>query len=168
MNSTLLVNIVRFVVLLLSQVVIFNNINFLGYINPYVYFLFIVGFPFGKNRSVFLLAAFAMGLSIDLFTDAGGINATACLIAAFVRPLVLHSSFGVSYEFNTLKLSRAGLGERLTYVTFMVVIHHLVLFSLETFNISNILIILKKTLFSSIFTIFLILLFITLFSSKKQ
>ncbi|MFD0863725.1 rod shape-determining protein MreD [Sungkyunkwania multivorans] len=168
MNRELFLNIGRFVVLLLAQVSIFNNIDFLGYVNPYVYFLFVISYPFGSNRSVFLLAAFFMGLTIDIFTDAGGINAAACLIAAFARPVVLRSSFGVSYEFHTLKLSRTALGERITYVFIMVVIHHLVLFSLEIFNVSNILLILKKTLFSSIFTVLLCLLFIILFSNKKQ
>jgi hypothetical protein len=44
MNSTLLVNIFRFILLLL-QIVIFNNMNFLGFIMPLPYLLFIILYP---------------------------------------------------------------------------------------------------------------------------
>jgi hypothetical protein len=42
MNSTLLVNIFRFILLLAVQIVIFNNMNFLGFIMPLPYLLFII------------------------------------------------------------------------------------------------------------------------------
>jgi hypothetical protein len=35
MNSALLVNIFRFILLLAFQIIIFNNMNFLGYISPF-------------------------------------------------------------------------------------------------------------------------------------
>ncbi len=168
MNDFNLRGVAGFVVLVLLQVVVFNNINLFGYVNPYVYLFFILIYPFNKNRTLFIVVAFLLGLTVDMFMDSGGINAIACLVIAYIRPVVLRSSFGISYEYNTIRLTETSGIERLTYVALMTVTHHLVLFLLESFNMGLILSVLKKTLFSSIFTIVLCLSFIILFSRKRS
>lgn len=168
MNSSLISNIVRFVGLILIQVLILNNINFMGYINPYLYILFVLLFPFTGNQTLFLFLSFLLGLSIDIFEDSGGIHAAACLIAAFIRPNLLRFSFGISYDHQNIRLSATPFGARLTYISLMVLIHHFVLFSLEMFSLSHIIMILKKTLFSSIFTVILVILSLSLFSKKHR
>ncbi|MGA9326603.1 MAG: rod shape-determining protein MreD [Salegentibacter sp.] len=168
MNGSIISNILRFIGLIFLQVLILNNINFLGYINPYLYVLFLLMYPFNSNQSLFLLLAFLLGLSIDVFEDSGGIHAAACLVAAFVRPNLLRFSFGISYDHQTLRLSATPLGARLSYVFLMVLIHHFVLFSLEMFSLTHIILILKKTLFSSIFTVLLVMLSMALFSKKYR
>ncbi len=168
MGSVVFWNSLRFVVAVLAQVLICNHINFLGYINPLVYIYFIFLFPFNANRSLFLVLAFALGLTIDLFSDSGGANAAACLIIAYIRPFVLRFAFGISYEHQSIKLEKTAFGQRIVYITILVVIHHFFLFLLEIFNISNILLTLKNTLYFSIFTILIITLSISLFSRKKS
>lgn len=140
----------------------------MGYINPYLYVLFILLYPFNANQSLFLLLSFLLGLGIDIFEDSGGINAAACVVAAFVRPNLLRFSFGISYDHQNLRLSATPFGAKLSYVFLMVIIHHLVLFSLEMFSLSHILLILKKTLFSGIFTVILVILSLSLFSKKHR
>lgn len=168
MNSKLIANISRFVLLVFLQVLVLNNINFIGYINPYLYVLFILLYPFTGNQSLFLLLSFLLGLSVDIFEDSGGINAAACLIAAFIRPYLLRFSFGISYDHQNIKLSATPFGAKFSYVFLMVIIHHFVLFSLEMFSLNHIILILKKTFFSSIFTVILIFLSLTLFSKKYK
>ena len=168
MNKNLLVPAIQFLVLLLAQIVVFNNINLLGYINPYPYILFILLFPFMANRSLLLVAAFITGIVMDIFGDSGGVHAAACLTLAYFRPVALRFAFGVSYEYNAIRLSNTTLYERFIYITILVFIHHTVLFSLEVFNISGILYILQKTLFTSIFTILLCILFTILFGNQKK
>lgn len=168
MDNKVVANIIRFIVLIFLQVLILNNINFAGYINPYLYILFILLFPFSGNQSLFLFLSFLLGLSIDVFEDSGGINAAACLIAAFARPGLLRFSFGISYDHQNIKLSNAPIGARLSYIFLMVLLHHFVLFSLEMFSLNHILLILKKTLFSSIFTVSLVFLILSLFSKKYR
>jgi hypothetical protein len=53
MNSALLTNIARFILLLLAQVLIFNRIDFLGFINPFPYILFIILYPVNGNKMGF-------------------------------------------------------------------------------------------------------------------
>ncbi|MDR9457085.1 MAG: rod shape-determining protein MreD [Salegentibacter sp.] len=166
MNNSALANTARFIGLILLQVLILNNINFMGYINPYLYVLFILLYPFNSNQSFFLILSFFLGLSIDIFEDSGGIHAAACLIAAFVRPNLLRFSFGVSYDHQNIRLSTTPFGARFSYILLMVLIHHFILFSLEMFSLSHIILILKKTLFSSIFTVILVILSLSLFNKK--
>ena len=90
-----------------------------------------------------------------MFLDSGGVHAAASVTIAYIRPLFLKFSFGASYDHQTVKFSNTEFGQRFTYITILVLIHHLILFSLEIFNVSQILLILKKTLFSSIFTVLL-------------
>lgn len=166
-NSTIISNIFRFILLVLLQVLVLNNINFLGYVNPYLYILFIIIFPLDGNKSLLIVLSFLLGLSIDLFGDSGGVHAAACLVIAYLRPWFLKFSFGVSYEYNMVKISKAPASERITYITLMVLVHHLVLFSLEIFSFSHILLLLKSTLFSGIFSIVLVFCTLLLFSRKS-
>lgn len=168
MNSALLKHIVQFIVLVLFQVAIFNNINFMGFINPYIYILFIFLFPIRENRLVLLLVSFLLGMVLDMFMDSGGVHAAASVFLAYSRPVLLKSSFGMLYEHQSVKFNNSDLGSLITYITLGTVLHHLVLFSLEIFNITSILLILKKTLFSSIFTIVLCMIIIILFSQDRK
>lgn len=168
MNSVLGKNSVRFLMLLLVQVVICNNINFLGYINPYIYIIFIFLFPIRENRLILLLVSFLLGMLIDMFSDSGGVHAAASVCLAYARPIILKSSFGMLYEHQSIKFNSTEIGSLITYVTVGTVLHHFILFSLEIFNISNIILILKKTLFSSIFTILLSIIIISLFSRNRK
>jgi len=158
----------RFIALLLVQVVVCNNINFLGYINPYIYIVFIFLFPIRDSRIVLLLISFLLGMLVDMFSDSGGVHAAAAVTLAYARPLLLKMSFGMLYEHQSVKFSNTDIGSLITYVGLGTLLHHFILFSLEVFNISNILLILKKTLFSGIFTIILSILIIVLFSRNKK
>ena len=168
MNSIISINILRFFLLVLAQVLIFNHIDFLGYVNPYIYIIFIILFPLNNNRLTLLLASFFIGLTIDTFSDSGGVHAAACVVAAYARPVILKYSFGMLYEHQSIKFGNAEIGSLVGYVSIFTIIHHTVLFSIEIFNTSKILIILQKTLFSSIFTIVLSVLFIMIFSQSRK
>lgn len=168
MNSRVLLHITQFVLLALLQVLILNHVNFLGYINPYAYILFILLFPINNNRQLFIFLSFLLGLTVDLFSDSGGIHAAACVTIAYLRPMLLKFTFGTSYEHQTLKISTSEVGPRITYFVMVILIHHFILFSLEVFNTSNILLIVKKSLFSSIFTLIMCLILTVLFSRSSK
>lgn len=168
MTNSTASHILRFIVLVLVQVIILNHINFLGYINPYLYILFILLFPIKNNRLVFLLLSFLLGLIIDVFSDSGGIHAAACVSIAYLRPLFLKWTFGAAYEHNTVKFNSIEFGSRLLYISMLTIIHHFILFLLEVFNFSEIILTLQKTLFSSIFTILLTTIVTIIFSKRSR
>ena len=168
MNSTLLVNVFRFVLLLAVQIIIFNNMNFLGYISPFPYLLFIILYPVNGNKSGLLIASFLLGLIMDMFSNSGGIHTTACLILAYFRPFIFKFSFGLSYEYQTVKLNDVLTPERFSFILLSVVIHHFTLFILEAFQFSFILDILLKTLLSTVFTLLICITIIYLIKPNKR
>lgn len=168
MNSAVLVNIARFILLLAAQVLIFNNVNFLGYINPYPYMLFIILYPVNGNKYGLLAASFFLGIIMDMFCNSGGVHAAACIVLAFYRPYIFKFSFGLSYEYQTVRLNDVLTPERFSFILIAVVIHHFVLFLLEVFKLAFILEILLKTLLSTIFTIILCITIIYLIKPAKR
>ncbi|TRX37079.1 rod shape-determining protein MreD [Flavobacterium restrictum] len=168
MNSTLLVNILRFILLLAVQVIVFNNMNFLGYISPFPYILFIILYPVNGNKTGLLLSSFLLGLIMDLFSNSGGVHATACLSLAYLRPYIFKFSFGLSYEYQTVKLNDVVTPERFSFILVAVLLHHLILFILEAFQFSIILDVLLRTLLSTVFTIILCVTIIYLIKPNKR
>ncbi|GGH40788.1 rod shape-determining protein MreD [Mangrovimonas yunxiaonensis] len=167
MNSLISGHTVRFISLVFLQVLVLNHINFLGYLNPYLYVLFVALYPIKNNRALFLILSFLLGLLIDIFSDSGGIHAAATLTIAYARPIILKFSFGTAYDHQTVKFNTIEFGALLVYFFILILVHHFVLFSLEIFNIKSILLILQETLFSSIFTIILAIIITIIFSRGR-
>ncbi|WP_413999471.1 rod shape-determining protein MreD [Flavobacterium sp. W1B] len=168
MNSTLLTNTLRFILLLAIQILIFNNMTFLGFIIPLPYILFIILYPVNGNKSGLLLASFLLGIIMDVFSNSGGIHATACLTLAFLRPYIFKFAFGVSYEYQTIKLNDVLTPERFSFISLSVIIHHFTLFLLEAFQISFFLDILIRSLLSTVFTIISCIVIIYLIKPNKK
>ena len=160
-------HILRFVSLVLLQVLILNNIMLFDFVNPYIYPLFVILLPLNLNQIKALILAFVMGLSIDLFQDTGGVHAAACLVIAYLRPPVLRFSFGINYDYQTLKFYNEGFKQRFNYLAIMIFMHHIVMFSFEAFSFQYALLILKNTLYSGLFSLFLMLLVIQLIRKDK-
>jgi rod shape-determining protein MreD len=168
MNSTVFSNIGRFLLLILVQVTIFNKIDLLGYINPYPYILFILLYPVNGNKSALIFFSFLMGVIIDMFSNSGGVHAAASVCIAYMRPSFFRFSFGLSYEYQTVKISGKLSTERFSFLLISVVTHHLILFLLEIFRLSFIAQIISRTIFSTLFTLVTCILFLYLFKPSKQ
>lgn len=168
MNSALFVNIFRFLLLLAVQIIIFNNMNFLGYISPFPYILFIILYPVNGNKSGLLFASFLLGIIMDMFSNSGGIHTAACIVLAYYRPYLFKFSFGLSYEYQTVKLNDVLTPERFSFILLSVVIHHLILFMLEAFKFSFFFDVLIRTLLSTIFTIIICIIIIYLIKPNKR
>jgi rod shape-determining protein MreD len=152
-------NIIRFFVLVLVQVFILNNIELSGYINPYVYILFIILLPFETPAWLTLISAFLLGISIDIFTETLGMHTAATVFMAFIRPYVL-SNFAPrdGYESGSFpRIFYYGLPWFIKYSTILVLAHHLVLFYLEMFSMSDFFTTFLRVLLSAFFSSFLII-----------
>ncbi len=164
----MLFNMARFILLLAVQVVIFNNFNFLGYINPFPYLLFIILYPVNGNKYALILASFMLGIVMDLFCNSGGVHAASCLLLAFVRPSIFKFSFGLSYEYQTVRLNDTLTPERFSFILLAVIIHHLTLFVLEVFTFEYLWDIVLRTIISTLFTIIICILIIYLIKPSKR
>lgn len=168
MNNEAFFHAVRFVVLVLAQALIFNHINFLGYINPYPYILFMALLPFSISKTSVLVLSFFLGLAVDVFSDGGGVNTIACLITGYVRPLYLKAAFGIGIEYNTVKLQEVSFDKKIIYLILLILTHHFILFSLEIFSFTHMGTILRKMFYSGVFTLVVSILFISIFNRKRS
>lgn len=153
-------NIFRFVLLVLMQVFIFNNIQFSGYINPYIYVLFILLLPFETPGWLLLTLAFLLGFSIDILSGTLGMHTAATVFMAFLRPFILQVfSPRDGYEAGTYpRVHYYGFNWFLKYAAILILAHHLVLFYMEIFRFSDFFSTLLRVLLSSIFSLTLIML----------
>ena len=168
MNSSLFFNLFRFFILLSLQVIVFNNINLFGFISPFPYILFIILYPVNGNKSGLLVASFLLGIILDMFSNSGGIHTTASLLLAYFRPSIFKFAFGVSYEYQTIKLNDTLTPERFSFLLVAVVLHHLVLFIFEAFQFSLLWDILIRTLLSSSITLIICIIIIYLIKPNKR
>lgn len=150
------------------QILLFNNINLFGFVNPYPYILFILLYPVNSNKSFLLLGSFALGIFIDMFSNSGGVHTTAAILLAYIRPALFRFAFGLSFEYQTVKIADKITPERATLLFLAILIHHFILFTLEIFRIDLFLIILYRTLLSTIFTFIICLLIIYLIKPNKR
>ncbi len=123
-------NIIRFIFLVGLQVLILNHIHFGGYIYPMAYVYFILLLPFETAGWALLLSSFALGLSVDFFSNSLGLNAAASLVMAFCRPGVI-KLLKSKKEYETgIQPGIKDLGFRwfFFYALILVVLHHSALF----------------------------------------
>lgn len=149
-----------FIILILLQVLFFDNIQFSGYVNPYVYIMFILLLPIEMPAWILLVIAFLTGLTVDLFSGTPGMHAGATVLAGFVRPYILRIiSPRDGYEPGASpSMAIYGLRWFLIYTTLIVTAHHFILFFLEVFRFTDFFRTMLRILLSSVLTITFILL----------
>lgn len=149
-----------FILLILLQVLLFNNIQFSGYINPYVYVMFILLLPIEIPAWLMLILSFFTGLIIDFFSGSPGMHTSATVFAGFVRPYVLRIvSPRDGYELSSEpSMMIYGFRWFLWYTLLIVLIHHFILFYLEVFRFADFFRTLLRVILSTLFSVTSILL----------
>ena len=86
MDSKLVIqNAVRFILLMLFQILILNNVNLSGYAIPYLYIMFILMLPTYTGKVSLLLCAFACGFCMDVFSNMLGFHTFSCTLIGLLR-----------------------------------------------------------------------------------
>ncbi len=169
MNKSLL-NVIRFVVLVIAQVLVINHIRMGGYVHPYIYLIFVMLMPINMPGWQLLLSGFGIGLTIDLFMGTLGMHAGATTFMAFCRPAIIRLVSG-NQKFENIRepnIAQLGFLWFLRYTLCMVTVHNFTLFMLEGFSFHLIGQALIRILFSVPVSIFLILLTLYLFAPTKK
>lgn len=138
---------------------VLNNIQFSGFINPFVYIVFIMMLPVKIPGPLLLIIAFFTGLLIDMFSNTMGMHAAACVFMAYTRPTVLrYLAPREGYEAESIPSVRVqGFTWFLIYASILTLIHHLVLFYIEVFRFSEFFTTLFRVVLSSVATIIAIM-----------
>jgi hypothetical protein len=170
MNNLFFKNGLRFVLLILLQVLVLDSVQFGGYVIPYIYVLFVLLLPFDINKSLLLILAFISGLSIDFFENTLGLHAAAMVFLAFSRPAVIRFYFP-SMEYgkgDEPGLSQLGVAGFLKYSFTLVFFHQFLLTLLEVFSLHHFLTTLSHIFIHALATTAGILLTVLLFTSRKR
>jgi rod shape-determining protein MreD len=168
--SILLRNIIRFVLLLLLQIFVLNNILLHQLVSLNLYMLFVLLLPFNLPRPALMMLALLMGLSMDMFMNTMGIHAAACVFIGYMRPFIINilsPQGGFEATQKTPSMTSMGVSQFLTYIAILVFLHNLVYFPLEVFNFASFFYLLLKIVLSTAASVILIVLYELLFFSKK-
>lgn len=170
MINVIFSNFFRMLFLIIIQVTLLNNINLHNTINPYIYVLFVLLLPLNTPIWGLLLLSFVMGLIVDTFNNTPGLHTAAILFMAYCRPLVLRFITPRGGYENEPTPSLKNMGDRwfITYASILVVLHHLILFYLEVFRMSEFFITFFRVIMSAIFTMTLILIGQYFFTKKTN
>ena len=93
MGGTIARNLVRFVFILLLQVLVFRSLTIyypvLDNISIIIYPVIIMLLPMRTPGALILVIAFVLGILVDMFYNTPGVHASACVFTGFIRPFVL-------------------------------------------------------------------------------
>src|ERR1700710_202022 len=170
MSRTILINFLRFFVLVFMQVFLLKNITLYNLSTPYLYILFILLLPFETPNLLLFILSFLLGLTIDSFYDTPGLHAASCVLLALVRILFISITVQKDGFDNEPEPTLSIMGFRwfFTYVLILTLVHHFFLFNLEVFRISELQYTFVRFLLSSVFTVFLMLITGLMFYRKKE
>jgi rod shape-determining protein MreD len=160
-----------FVCLVLLQEFLFNNIQFIHFLSPYIYIFLILILPFNMHPSYVMLISFGLGLSVDIIS-AGilGAHAAACTAVAFCRNFIIKITIPrVEYEsISTSTAMQIKLKIFVLYAFPFVFLHHFILFLLEILSLDNFIFTFVRILVSSIISTVFIILIKHLFNRKTK
>lgn len=98
-SKNILTDILLIALLVAVQIFVLNRITLFGKYTPVMYPVFVLFYPFFRNRYIFLALSFFLGLSIDAFLGTWGINAFATTMLAYFRTLIFRTSTETSTDF---------------------------------------------------------------------
>ena len=170
MARIILVNILRFIILVPLQVLILDNIHFFGAVNPYLYVLFILLLPFETPRWLLLILSFMIGLAVDIFSGTPGMHAASSVLMAYLRPVVIANIHSKKEFESGMQPGIKDLGIRwfFIYVLILVFVHHVSLFLIETFRFSGLIYTISRASFSTIFTVIIIIITQFIFTAPSK
>ncbi len=170
--SVLVKNITRFILFILVQYFVLDQVHLHRLVTPYVYFLFVIWMPFSTNRSIQMLIAFALGFTLDSFRHQPGFHTAACVMIAYLRPflvklLIPQEGADSNYDEPSPK-SFGGIFPYFIFISILTIIHHGWLFLLEAWQFGNIWYFLVKTLLSTAVSLLMIIIAELLFVRKQK
>ena len=171
MNSQLIFrNIGRFLLLVLLQVLVFNNIYLGGYVNPCIYVLFIAMLPTTTGRIPMMLIAFATGLCVDVSTNILGFHTFACTAVAFLRGIWLDKIIIRDNDdgVETPSIFSVAYQQFLIYLFLLLFAFNIIYYTLLVFSFREFFSVLFTALLSTIVTWLLAILYQTLLLRKMK
>lgn len=148
----------RYIVVMLLQVLLFDQLQLWGVCHPYIYVLCLLMMPITLPHSMDMMIGAAVGLMMDVFCNSLGIHMAACVLLMLIRPYLLGVIVNDKDRLNEqINLRTIGWEALIRYTVILVLVHHLTVFSLAAWNWNYIGFVLIETAVSSAVTILVVL-----------
>ena len=148
----------RYAIVMLLQVLLFNQLQLWGVCHPYIYILCLLMMPITLPHSIDMVIGAVIGLVMDVFCNSLGVHMAGCILLMFIRPYLLGAIVNDKDRLNEqISLRAIGMEALIKYVVILVLVHHLTVFLLAAWSWAHIGYVLLETLVSSIITILIIL-----------
>jgi rod shape-determining protein MreD len=168
MNSRSYSFIAYFFLLPILQVMVFDQFDLGAQLVPQVTLLFLIFYPTDADQTFYLLAAFLYGLFLDILHSTMGLQAAACVTAAFLRPTIITSIFGKNHGYVNIRLQQTPLIALSAYCLNIVLTHHLVYYVFGVSSWSQWLWVIRQFIFGSLFTLLFLIAIMFLLRKNKQ
>ena len=123
--------LIRFIIVLLLQVLLINNLQISGLCHPYLYVVCLLMMPITLPRWVDLLIGALVGLVIDAFCNSAGVHMAACTLIMLIRPYQIERMIVESERLtDEIGFSSIGPSSFSIYAALLIVIHHAMVFFL--------------------------------------
>lgn len=127
-----------FVLLLFLQVLLLDNLHWLGLVHPFVYIWAILLMPIELPRWVQMVIGTAIGMIMDLFTHSPGVHMAACVLIAYLRPLMVARYVQDAERIKgAITIRSIGTGNYLRLLAILIAVHHTMVFMLEAFTFNH-------------------------------
>ncbi len=159
-------DIVLIAILVSVQIFLLNRITLFGKYIPVLYPVFVMFYPFFRNKFQFLGLSFILGLSIDAFLGTWGINALATTFIAYFRTLIFRTSTDTSTDFFSFQSLQ--LLQFIVFIFTSIFIHQFIVQYIEFFKLSRFLEILINIIITSLISFTFILAYALAFKIKQK
>lgn len=148
----------RYLLIMVLQVLLFDQLQLWGACHPYIYVLCLLMMPITLPHSVDMLIGAFAGFIMDIFCNSLGVHMAACILLMYIRPYLIGVIVNDKDRLNEqISLHAIGMEALLKYTVIMVLIHHLTVFSLAAWSWSHMGFVLLETIVSSTITILLVI-----------
>lgn len=129
-----------FVIVVLLQVTIGNDIHLFGVAIPFFYIYFILRLPLSLSINWTMTLAFVLGLTIDIFSNTPGMNSLSSVVLAALRKPVLnlYTPRGEDYAESVPSIRSFGMSLYVRYALTLSLCFCAVLFLVESLSLLNI------------------------------
>lgn len=165
-SKNIFTDLLMMIVLILIQVFVMSRIHLLDKFTPMIYPVFVMFYPFFRNRHQYLLLSFLLGLGVDAFLGSWGINAFATLIIAYFRTLIFRSSTSSTTEF--FSFSSLQWTQFLFFIFTSIFVHQFLVQILEFFKWNGIVDVLYHILLSTLFSFIFMVVYAIAFKIKEK
>lgn len=165
-SKNLFTDLLLMVLLVSLQIFILNRITLFGKYTPVLYPVFVMFYPFFRNRYIFLTLSFLLGLGIDSFLGTWGINAFATTLLAYFRTLIFRTSTETSTDFFSFQLLQ--WSQFLLFIITSIFLHQLMVQYVEFFKFSRVFEILLNVAVTSLISFVFIIVYALAFRVKQK